>query len=223
MSPTFFALGSVHVDDGSQVATREHVEIKGLKEVMRDIDQMIMNVEDIKIVHGEVALHVLGWQQRHISRDKANRFGIKWPQHSALTRAIRGNSAKLLEDKGGLKQAIHGRARSNTGWIVETRKKYAAIHQHGGDIVAKNPSGYLWIPLGKGKRTRGAGGRFVAGKSKGFVKLKKVTIPKREFMYLTGDEEQMMVDHYASELATRKTKFIDWKGKYKIPREGGLL
>ncbi|TYC49900.1 hypothetical protein ESZ50_04730 [Weissella muntiaci] len=65
----------------------------------------------------------------------------------------------------------------------------AGVQEFGAHIVAKNPSGYLWIP------TKGENG----GKD-GVLKLREVTIPERSFIRSTFAEKQGEWNTFAEKL-----------------------
>ena len=96
--------------------------------------------------------------------------GTKWPK--SYRAAARGG--QTLSDKGHLKNSIDYQA-SATKVEVGTNIKYAHVHQEGMEIKAKNA---------KSLRFRGVGG---------WVKKKKVTIPKRPFLGIS-DKDMEEID-----------------------------
>jgi phage gpG-like protein len=130
----------------------------------------------------------------------------KWPK-------IGRKGGAILQDTGRLRNSINVRAvRLGAGKneiVAETNLKYAAIHQYGGTITAKN-AGALAIPLTKearDKRPKEFGKRLFKKKSKDgktwflaeavgerivnhYVLKKMVTIPPRPFILVQTEDLQ---------------------------------
>lgn len=84
-----------------------------------------------------------------------------------------------LQDSGRLRNSVSGKAAvavTDRGFTISTDVLYAAVHQYGATIRAKNKP-YLRFRVG-GARPRGHG----RGATGGWVSKKVVTIPQRQFM-----------------------------------------
>ena len=204
-----------------------HIRLEGLDRVLRDLEVMAGNGANMTEIHNAVALMVRGWQLRHFTAAVDSR-GIPWRPLSPLTLALRrGGGGLPLQDTGALKASVGVQAASSTGWTVGTRKKYAAVHQFGATILPKNGK-FLFIPVDKfGRRARSFASSVEMGGAKGqqygkltksgkakrrLIALKKAVIPAREYLYLNTQEQEELVEVYASEAASRGTTYIQWMG-----------
>ena len=94
------------------------------------------------------------------------------PDGKAWEPSIRAQheGGKTLNDTAALKNSI-GYAASPTAVVIGSNRVYAAIHQLGGEITAKN--GKLKFPLPGG----------------GFAQVDKVTIPQRAYLGVSAEDE----------------------------------
>lgn len=134
----------------------------------------------------------------------------KWKTRGKVTKAgISKQNPKLnktLMRSGQLKNSIQWKSK---GWnvVLTALAKYASIHNEGATITPKGK--YLFIPISKRAAGKAPGAHIPdnwkgniakfnkKGQSFGLNKLdyifaKKVTIPKREFMYLGDDGLKVM-------------------------------
>ena len=120
--------------------------------------------------------------------------GTKWQKTSAFTLSLRpggGTDGKTLRDTGRLFQAYMAIKPKVGDFAVELSQsgvKYAAIHQYGGTIRAKNPKG-LAIPLNRAGKRQLQSGSKVKGAKIGFKN--SVVIPARPFL---GFSEKVKAD-----------------------------
>ena len=183
------------------------VEFKGLLELLEDLKAIVDNCEHMQAIHRSVALWVRDRQMRHFQKEEDSE-GKRWPRLSKLTLALRrGGSSKPLHDTGTLRASVKIRYLTDGGWSVGARGKGAAVHQYG-DTIEPKKGKYLYIPVNK----LGAGSRTNSSATS-FIRLKKAVIPKREYIYLTNKEFADMIDIYTSEVASRGTTYIDWRGR----------
>lgn len=128
----------------------------------------------------------------------------QWDELSDLTLMNRrkgGAGAKILQDSGRLKNSITAQGQGSINkltadeLLIGTNVKYAAIHQVGDTIKAKNKP-YLVIPAGKTKK----------GKKK-FIKKKQVTIPARPFLIVQPEDTQRFGNIFAAWTARQIQKF----------------
>jgi phage virion morphogenesis protein len=100
--------------------------------------------------------------------------GVPWlPSRRAIA-----EGGKTLTDKGHLRDSITY-ASSHDEAVIGTNLIYAAIHQFGGTIEAKD------------------GGKLKFAHSNGFAVLDQVTIPARPFFGLSSDDERGIEDSTA--------------------------
>lgn len=97
---------------------------------------------------------------------------------------------QTLRDTGRLQNSVSGRSdggyahETATGFEIGSNLKYARIHNRGGVIKAKNAP-YLQFKVGQvASRLVGKRGQRLkrATKVQGWVRVKQVTIPKRQFL-----------------------------------------
>lgn len=184
--------------------TGTQVEIKGLGPLLRDLEQMARNGRDMAGLHLDVADWVRGRQIRHYQAQE-DRHGIEWPALTPFTLSLRrGTSDVPLQDTGKMRASVQVTAADNHGWSVEENAKQAAVHQYGAVILPVNYDA-LYIPIRKdGKRALRRTGNY--------IRLELAVIPAREHIYLNDAELQDMTDGYATGVATRGTKYIQWTG-----------
>ncbi len=122
---------------------------------------------------------------------------------------LKVRSGRLLTSIGSVVGRSSGELVGLVGSGVRNghRVPYANIHETGGRIVAKNPSGYLKIPI----RSGGTGGRRVSFSSKvvGYRFVKSVTIPARRYMSKAVERIEpravgIMLDAIDDEVAKQK-------------------
>jgi len=92
-------------------------------------------------------------------------------------------SGKTLYDTGRLVRSIKGVAIDSHTILCGTNVIYAAIHQFGGIIRPKH-SEYLCFPIIR---------RMKRGKTKNWVKVKEVKMPKRPFLYFKDAERKNII------------------------------
>ena len=139
---------------------------------------------------------------------------------SPATQSYRGQG-RPLQDTGALRDSITYKKKDDTTVVIGTNKSYAPIQNEGGTIKAKK--NWLWIPASgtrqlqrkygysptqvcNGLRTAGTPvyriGRTICyskgkGKSKHSVVVfylkKEVKIPKREFFYVSKEEQNQIL------------------------------
>lgn len=103
--------------------------------------------------------------------------GQKWPALKPFTVSVRGAAGPILTRSGRLRNSISYYVSGNI-LRLGPNVIYDAIHQFGGTIKPKasNPTGLLWIPLGKA----GPGAR----------PAKSVTLPKRPYIGFGPKDQQ---------------------------------
>jgi phage gpG-like protein len=107
-------------------------------------------------------------------------YDRKWPK-------LRSREGQPLRDTGRLMNSVAGQpSMTATGFTISTGVKYAATHQYGATIKAKNPSYNFGGAGSDGQDMVRAGKpmlRFRVGGRKGrWVSKEKVEIPRRQFM-----------------------------------------
>lgn len=100
--------------------------------------------------------------------------GVAWTALNPDYKAIKRNS-RILTESGRLRGSISASAGRDVV-VVGTNVVYAAIHQFGGTIEAKG------------------GGHLVFRLASGLVMAKSVTLPAREYLGISADDEEMIAD-----------------------------
>jgi len=138
--------------------------------------QLVEKTEDTLPIMDAIGASLVLSTQMRFEREEGPAGG-KWPQ--SLRAKLEGG--KTLRDEGHLYASITHRA-STTSVEVGSNLIYAAIHQFGGKIEAKNA---------KALKFR-IGGEWVSRKS--------VTIPARPFLGIDDGDRAMIVDAVADAL-----------------------
>jgi len=140
------------------------LEDKGLRGRLGVLAQRLEDPADLYDAIGAVLAS--GVQRRFIAAKDPE--GALWKQSGRARHGRRGG--KTLTDTGRLQQSIAWSVQAD-GVLVGTNVKYAAIHQFGGEIVAKNASA-LAFTLADGTT----------------VVTKKVTMPARPFLGVDAED-----------------------------------
>jgi phage virion morphogenesis protein len=128
----------------------------------KEVDREIQNRQLAEEL-GEML--VSSTQQRF--EDEQAPDGSKWKS----SRRARATGGITLTDTAELKNSI-GYSATSTGVSVGSNKIYAAIHQYGGTIKAKNGKLKFKLPNG------------------GFAQVDKVDIPQREFLGISDEDKE---------------------------------
>jgi len=159
------------------------------------------------VLHTVVANSVRNKQVRNISERKREATGQTWPALKPSTVANRRRGkirlAGVLQVGGGLLGIFkRGRGQRNIRMLEDSGRLRGSIgvrhKSHAGWLVSTN------VPYAS------------------FHQHGTSRIPKREFFYLTNQDEQDMVDYYASEAAARNTNYITWRNRQFLPDAGAL-
>jgi phage virion morphogenesis protein len=159
------------------------VTLTGYDETLAELDGIAARAANPRAMWDQIGASLVASTQRRFE-DGSAPDGSPWPPS---IRAL-ATGGKTLIDSARLFQSITHEA-SDTGVAVGTNVLYAAIHQLGGTIAAKDAP-YLKFKIGD---------RWASKKS--------VTIPARPFLGLDDDDEREIVrigeDWIAGEAAER--------------------
>jgi phage gpG-like protein len=116
-----------------------------------------------------------------------------------IERKIKGNLSNVVLNvrTGQLRRSIHTEFSGNgMNAVIGTNLVYAAIHEFGGEIHAKNGP-YLWFKIQTASRIMSKAGNRLKN-AKGifsWVRVKSVTIPARPYMEPAFRESLPLIDH----------------------------
>lgn len=128
------------------------------------------------------------------------------PQPWPVSGRVRAFGGETLRQTGRLMNSLTAFADA-TGGGVSTNLVYARIHATGGKIRAKG-GGYLMfrVPLGLVSKSKTGKDLKRPQKRFGFVRVKEVTIPQRDFRYISAQGAAMMVSAAARRLVVGGTR-----------------
>lgn len=173
------------------------------REILSGIETRLTDMTELFRTIGATALRAV---MRNFEEQGRPR---RWRSLTPVTkRARRGNRAKILQDTGQLKASIG--VKTGDRWAeVGTNLEYAAIHQFGGVITARNARS-LAIPLNpkaRQKRPREWEGLFAYTSRAGhrilalrrgnrlvpmYILKRSVRIPARPFLSFTDEDIEIM-------------------------------
>lgn len=159
-----------------------NISIDGIKELQRRLDQLTLGDADLGRLLASLGETVVS-QTRERFRKETGPDGQRWEKSARAEE----EGGQTLTDKADLKNSITRRV---TGKQVEigTSKVYAAIHQLGGVIRARNAKSLFFT----------IGGRKVS--------VKSVTMPARPYLGISAaDERELLaeVDDFIERLMRR--------------------
>ena len=169
-------------------------------------------------INEAIALHIISKSQERIKKGKVK------PKTSKFTLSLRsGGSGRTLIDSGNLLKSLTYKIEGREVVKIGSNLPYAKVHQFGGKIKAKKAAS-LCIPATKEARKKSRFGveealkkftnegwqiwfteKAIMGRkgNKGkpvvlFYRKKQIEIPKRQFVYLTKEDEKEIAEMVAS-------------------------
>lgn len=151
------------------ISMRVTIDDKDVKRAFVQLQQKIGG--NTTPVMRAIGTGLVGAVQRRLG---SGQLSNSWAPLNPAYKATKRNKNMLVES-GGLRGSISEQA-GNDYVRVGTNKIYAAIHQFGGTIKAKNGNN-LFFKMGSG-----------------FIQTKSVTIPARPYLTIENEDEKMIAD-----------------------------